>query len=91
MSTADRLIRVDMTDLTATVEPYPEAWQLLGGRTLSAVRSSTRTKSEQIMTALRGPAGNRGRLESGLAWCYPRTSARQRSARSSGGHDRRHG
>ncbi len=32
----DRLIRVDMTDLTATVEPYPDAWKLLGGRALSA-------------------------------------------------------
>jgi len=28
--------RVDMTNLTATAEPYPEAWKLLGGRALSA-------------------------------------------------------
>ena len=32
----DRLIRVDMTNQTATAEPYPEAWKLLGGRALSA-------------------------------------------------------
>jgi len=32
----DRLIRVDMTNLTASTEPYPEAWKLLGGRALSA-------------------------------------------------------
>ena len=36
MSTDDRLIRVDMANQTASVEPYPEAWQLLGGRALSA-------------------------------------------------------
>jgi aldehyde:ferredoxin oxidoreductase len=36
MSTGDRLIRVDMTNLTATAEPYPEEWRLLGGRELSA-------------------------------------------------------
>ena len=27
----DRLIRVDMTSGTARVEPYPDAWKLLGG------------------------------------------------------------
>jgi aldehyde:ferredoxin oxidoreductase len=32
----DRVIRVDMTNLTAGVEPYPEDWKLLGGRALSA-------------------------------------------------------
>ncbi len=32
----DRLIRVDMTNLTATAEPYPAEWKLLGGRALSA-------------------------------------------------------
>ncbi|MDP6606140.1 MAG: aldehyde ferredoxin oxidoreductase N-terminal domain-containing protein [Dehalococcoidia bacterium] len=32
----DQLIRVDMTDQTVSVEPYPEKWQLLGGRALSA-------------------------------------------------------
>ena len=32
----DRLIRVNMTTATVTVEPYPEEWQLLGGRALSA-------------------------------------------------------
>jgi aldehyde:ferredoxin oxidoreductase len=32
----DRLIRVDMTNQTASVEPFPEAWKLLGGRGLSA-------------------------------------------------------
>ena len=32
----DRLIRVDMTNQTATVEDFPEAWKLLGGRALSA-------------------------------------------------------
>ncbi len=32
----DRLIRVDMTTQTATTEPYPDAWKLLGGRALSA-------------------------------------------------------
>ncbi len=34
--TGDRLIRVDMTQQTASIEPYPEAWKLLGGRALSA-------------------------------------------------------
>jgi aldehyde:ferredoxin oxidoreductase len=32
----DRLIRVDMTWQTASIEPYPEDWKLLGGRALSA-------------------------------------------------------
>jgi len=32
----DRMIRIDMTDLSATIEPFPEAWRLLGGRALSA-------------------------------------------------------
>jgi aldehyde:ferredoxin oxidoreductase len=34
--TGDRLIRVDMTRQTATVEPFPDEWKLLGGRALSA-------------------------------------------------------
>ena len=32
----DRLIRVDMTEQTVSIEPYPDAWKLLGGRALSA-------------------------------------------------------
>jgi aldehyde:ferredoxin oxidoreductase len=32
----DRLIRVDMTNQTASVEPYPEDWKLLGGRALTS-------------------------------------------------------
>jgi aldehyde:ferredoxin oxidoreductase len=32
----DRLIRVDMTTQTASVEDYPDDWKLLGGRALSA-------------------------------------------------------
>jgi len=32
----DRLIRVDMTNQTTTIEPYPEDWKLLGGRGLSS-------------------------------------------------------
>jgi aldehyde:ferredoxin oxidoreductase len=32
----DKLIRVDMTNLTATAEDYPDEWNLLGGRGLSA-------------------------------------------------------
>lgn len=35
-ATGDRLIRVDMTNQTVAVEPYPEEWKLLGGRALSA-------------------------------------------------------
>jgi aldehyde:ferredoxin oxidoreductase len=34
--TGDQLIRVDMTTQTASVEPYPDEWKLLGGRALSA-------------------------------------------------------
>ncbi len=34
--TGDRLIRVDMTKLSASAVPFPDAWQLLGGRGLSA-------------------------------------------------------
>lgn len=34
--TGDRLIRVDMTRRTVSIEPYPDAWKLLGGRALSA-------------------------------------------------------
>jgi len=34
--TGDRMIRVDMTHQTATIEAFPEAWKLLGGRGLSA-------------------------------------------------------
>jgi aldehyde:ferredoxin oxidoreductase len=33
---ADKMIRVDMTKQTATVEPFPAKWRLLGGRGLSA-------------------------------------------------------
>lgn len=32
----DKLIRVDMTDFSVTIDEYPEEWQLLGGRALSA-------------------------------------------------------
>jgi len=32
----DQLIRVDMTNQTATVEDFPEKWKYLGGRALSA-------------------------------------------------------
>jgi aldehyde:ferredoxin oxidoreductase len=35
-ATSDRLIRVDMTDQSVSVEPFPEKWRLLGGRGLSA-------------------------------------------------------
>jgi aldehyde:ferredoxin oxidoreductase len=34
--TGDRLIRVDMTSQTVSIEPYPDEWKLLGGRALSA-------------------------------------------------------
>jgi len=34
--TGDRLIRVDMTSQTASIEAYPDEWKLLGGRALSA-------------------------------------------------------
>ena len=33
---ADKMIRVDMTTQTASVEPFPAKWRLLGGRALSA-------------------------------------------------------
>ena len=32
----DRMIRVDMTNQTASVEAFPDEWKLLGGRGLSA-------------------------------------------------------
>jgi aldehyde:ferredoxin oxidoreductase len=32
----DQLIRVDMSDHTVSIEPYPDAWKLLGGRALSS-------------------------------------------------------
>ena len=32
----ERMIRVNMTDQTLTVEDFPEQWKLLGGRALSA-------------------------------------------------------
>jgi aldehyde:ferredoxin oxidoreductase len=32
----DRLIRVDMSKQTVSIEPFPEEWKLLGGRALSA-------------------------------------------------------
>jgi len=35
-SSGDQLIRVDMTDHTVSIEPYPDAWKLLGGRALSS-------------------------------------------------------
>ncbi|MDJ0850773.1 MAG: aldehyde ferredoxin oxidoreductase C-terminal domain-containing protein [Myxococcota bacterium] len=34
--TGDRMIRVDMTNQTAEVVPFPDDWKLLGGRALSA-------------------------------------------------------
>lgn len=33
---ADRMIRIDMNDQSALIEPFPDAWRLLGGRSLSA-------------------------------------------------------
>jgi len=35
-ATGDRLIRVDMSEHTVSIEPYPDEWKLLGGRALSA-------------------------------------------------------
>ena len=35
-SVGDQLIRVDMSDHTVSIEPYPDAWKFLGGRALSA-------------------------------------------------------
>jgi len=35
-SIGDQLIRVDMSDQTVSIEPYPDAWKFLGGRALSA-------------------------------------------------------
>jgi aldehyde:ferredoxin oxidoreductase len=32
----DRLIRVDMTTQTVSIDPYPDEWKLIGGRGLSA-------------------------------------------------------
>ena len=32
----DRILRVDMTNQTASFEPFPADWKLLGGRALSA-------------------------------------------------------
>jgi aldehyde:ferredoxin oxidoreductase len=32
----ERLIRVDMSNQTVSIEPFPEEWKLLGGRALSA-------------------------------------------------------
>ena len=32
----DRMIRVDMSDQSVEIEPFPEEWRLLGGRALSA-------------------------------------------------------
>ena len=34
--TGDRLIRVDMTDQSVSIDPFPDDWKLLGGRALSA-------------------------------------------------------
>ena len=34
--TGDRMIRVDMTNQTVNIEPFPDDWKLLGGRALSA-------------------------------------------------------
>jgi aldehyde:ferredoxin oxidoreductase len=34
--TGDRLIRVDMTNQSVSIEPFPDEWKLLGGRALSA-------------------------------------------------------
>ena len=36
MTTEDRILRVDMTDQTASFEAFPADWKLLGGRALSA-------------------------------------------------------
>jgi aldehyde:ferredoxin oxidoreductase len=32
----DRIIRVDMSDQTVSIDPFPDEWKLLGGRALSA-------------------------------------------------------
>ena len=32
----EKMIRVDMTSQTASVEDFPEKWRMLGGRSLSA-------------------------------------------------------
>ena len=35
-ATGDRMVRVNMTDQTVKIEPYPKKWKVLGGRALSA-------------------------------------------------------
>ena len=37
----DRLIRVDMTTQTISLDPFPEEWKIFGGRGLSAKRPTT--------------------------------------------------
>ena len=32
----DRMIRVDMSKQTVSIEPFPEKWKMLGGRALTA-------------------------------------------------------
>ena len=60
--TGDRLIRVDMTNQTATTEPYPDEWKLLGGRALSArillrrVRPDLRRRSGRTTSSCWRPA-----------------------------------
>ena len=34
--TGDRIIHVDMTSETVSIDPFPDDWKLLGGRALSA-------------------------------------------------------
>ncbi len=34
--TGDKLIRVDMTNQSVSIDPFPDDWKLLGGRVLSA-------------------------------------------------------
>ena len=36
MAEEHRIIRVDMTDLSVSIDPFPEEWHMLGGRALSA-------------------------------------------------------
>ena len=74
----DQMIRINMTDQSVKIEPYPEAWKLLSSP-LASTSTTTRSKNvspgsslfEEWSTAADAPASS----DSSCAACICRLSA----------------
>lgn len=48
----NRMIRIDMNDQSAMIEPFPEAWRLLGGRALGNGAAAIGSKQKHYRVAV---------------------------------------